>query len=76
MISFEPNTVSTRQASQTREDVFLPLDVDQRRRCIKNSDGVVYTVDDASRLLIRVYCLVRSDRPTYSHERGYPLGVK
>ena len=42
------------RASQTREDVFLPLDVDANGDVvIKNSDGVVYTVDDASRLLIR-----------------------
>ena len=43
------------RASQTRrEHVFLQLDVDANGDVvIKNSDGVVYTVDDASRLLIR-----------------------
>ena len=43
------------RASRTREDVvFLQLDVDANGDVvIKNSDGVVYTVDDASRLLIR-----------------------
>ena len=43
------------RASRTREDVvFLQFDVDANGDVvIKNSDGVVYTVDDASRLLIR-----------------------